>query len=205
MPSGYTAPIAAGITFEQFVWGCARAFGALVTMRDDPSDAPIPDRLEPEPYYAEKIAKVEAELYDIERMDPARAVVLAREEYDRAMASDRKRATERAELERKYRDMLDRVEAWKPPSPDHVGMRDFMLDQLRESIRFDCSHDYQEPKPPLEGRAYIAARAEKLRSDLDYYRKQHAEEVERIEKRNEWLRLLRESVPMPSKTGGAGR
>jgi hypothetical protein len=56
MPTGYTAPIADGMTFEQFALGCARAFGALVTMRDEPSDAPIPERLEPDtPFVAAPI------------------------------------------------------------------------------------------------------------------------------------------------------
>ena len=44
MPTGYTAGILEGETFEQYALQCAKAFGALVMMRDEPSDAPIPDQ-----------------------------------------------------------------------------------------------------------------------------------------------------------------
>jgi hypothetical protein len=36
MPTGYTAAIKDGISFEKFVWDCARGMGALVMMRDEP-------------------------------------------------------------------------------------------------------------------------------------------------------------------------
>ena len=42
MPTGYTAIIEddPNCTFEQYLMRCARAFGATVTMRDDPLDKP---------------------------------------------------------------------------------------------------------------------------------------------------------------------
>lgn len=49
MPTGYTAAVEDGtITeFDDFAWQCARAFGALIMMRDDPMSAPIPQKFEP--------------------------------------------------------------------------------------------------------------------------------------------------------------
>ena len=44
MPIGYTSKLHDGDQpFNEFIMSCARAFGALVTMRDDPNDAPIPE------------------------------------------------------------------------------------------------------------------------------------------------------------------
>lgn len=40
MPTGYTDAIKDGISFNQFILSCARAFGALITMRDEPSSVP---------------------------------------------------------------------------------------------------------------------------------------------------------------------
>lgn len=54
MPTGYTANVPDGITFEQFVWQCARGMGALVMMRDEPTGAPIPERFEPSDYNAKR-------------------------------------------------------------------------------------------------------------------------------------------------------
>lgn len=46
MPTGYTADLMEkGMEFKPFVLQCARAFGALITMRDDSLDAPSPKSL----------------------------------------------------------------------------------------------------------------------------------------------------------------
>jgi len=59
MPTGYTYPVVEGkITeFSDFALSCARAFGALITMRDDPHDTPIPETFEPSDYNAKKLAE----------------------------------------------------------------------------------------------------------------------------------------------------
>ncbi len=62
MPTGYTADIAKGITFQQYAWSCARAFGALVMMRDEPSDAPIPEAFTPSDYHVKALAEARAKL-----------------------------------------------------------------------------------------------------------------------------------------------
>lgn len=201
MPTGYTSVIAEGATFEQFAWTCARAFGALIEMRDDPMDKPIPDRFEPSPYYAEKIAKAEEELFDAERLTVADATRLARQEYDEALAGNERRRVESAQLETQYRDMIAKVRAWSPPSPDHVQLKEFMIEQLQQSIEHDC-FVYETPAPPLDGGVYIARKVERLRADLARYREHHAEEVERTNTRNEWIRLLRGSIP--GAVGAAG-
>ncbi len=51
MPTGYTDAVKDGITFDQFVLGCARGMGALVMMRDEPSGTPIPERFEPSRFF----------------------------------------------------------------------------------------------------------------------------------------------------------
>lgn len=52
MPTGYTAGVKDGTVtdFKAFVMQCARAFGALIDMRDDPSDVPIPKSFAPSSY-----------------------------------------------------------------------------------------------------------------------------------------------------------
>ncbi|VTR91619.1 unnamed protein product [Gemmata massiliana] len=47
--------------------------------------------------------------------------------------------------------MLEHVRAWEPPSTDHENLKQFMIDQLRESIDFDCRGEYREPLPALDG------------------------------------------------------
>ncbi len=53
MPTGYTQAIVdnPNLSFKSFVLQCSRAFGALVTMRDDDNNAPIPDEIKPDDYH----------------------------------------------------------------------------------------------------------------------------------------------------------
>ena len=62
MPTGYTAKIADGQTFEEFILSCARAFGALVEMRDEPADAPIPEEFKPSAYHTTQIGVARAKM-----------------------------------------------------------------------------------------------------------------------------------------------
>jgi hypothetical protein len=60
MPTGYTSKIATGemTSLRHFILTCARGMGALVHMRDEPSDAILPLRLEPDTsYHDDEIAR----------------------------------------------------------------------------------------------------------------------------------------------------
>jgi hypothetical protein len=199
MPTGYTADIAKGISFEEFVWNCARAFGALVLMRDDPQGAPIPERLEPSPYYAESVKKDEAELARLHSLTKEQANAECLAAYQRQMESYNQRRTERRELREKYLRMLAKVKEWTPPTPKHAGLREFMEKQITQSIEWDCSDKYDRPPICRSTEAWLADSIEKARQSLTRSQQSHAEEVERTESRNRWLAALRESVPYQEK------
>jgi len=196
MPTGYTADIAKDISFEQFVWNCARAFGALVLMRDDPADAPIPESFAPSTSYQKWAEEARTRLTALEAMIPSEVEIAAAAAHEMAMASWRKQTAASTELRNKYNAMLSRVVQWTPPTPDHAGLRDFMVQQIQESIRFDC-HDSPVPEC-LEPTAWHAGQLEHHRRMLARYEQGQAEEIERTEGRNRWLKALRESVPMPA-------
>jgi hypothetical protein len=197
MPTGYTAAIADGITFEQYALICARAFGALVTMRDEPSDATIPDRFEPHDYNQKKLESTHAELNRILAMSPAQVDVERDRDYAREMESYSKRMSRATSLRTKYENMLASVRAWEAPTPDHVEYKSFMEDQIVKSIDFDCdtSHDAVPEKKSADG--WLSIRLAELRRDIAYYENAHREEVVRTEKRNEWLKALRDSLSNP--------
>lgn len=89
MPTGYTASVQDGkITeFRDFAMQCARAFGATITMRDDPSDAPIPEAFEPENYNAKRLIEAQEEIARLNAMTDdekaAKEIREAREEERR--------------------------------------------------------------------------------------------------------------------------
>src|SRR6056297_1005549 len=64
MPTGYTHQIKDGISFEKYALGCARAFGATISMRDDPPDAEIPEKFDESDHHLEKIKEAQDNLND---------------------------------------------------------------------------------------------------------------------------------------------
>lgn len=200
MPTGYTALIIEGdgVSFEEFAWSCARPFGALVMMRDDGPGAKIPERFEPTPWHTEKIAEAKARLAAAEAMTDEQAETGAEAAYQEAVAYWTKANTETDQQRARYEEMLRRVIAWEPPTPDHVGMKDFMRTQIEESIRFDCDFGRETPVR-LSGADWRTREIELAQRDIAYHEKAHREEIERVEGRNAWLAALRSSVPMPEK------
>jgi hypothetical protein len=195
MPTGYTAAIADGITFEQFALGCARAFGALVLMRDDPADAPIPDEFQPSDYHTKALAAARAELLRIERL----TVPQARDELAAEWANTEKdrvrRLEEMADLRCKYERMLAAAKAWNAPTSEHEGMRKFMIEQIEESIRFDCGGNYYDtPAAKLELPDWLATKKANAKKDIDYHEREYAKEVERTNQRTAWVKALRASL-----------
>lgn len=194
MPTGYTADIAKGITFQQYALSCARAFGALVLMRDDPSDAPIPDRFEPSDYNVNALKAARERLATLDAMSFDQSAEASRAAYLEALGRHEERIAEATELRNKYNGMLAQVVKWEPPTPDHVNYKTFMLDQIRESIDFDCRTDYYAKPEPMTGAQWLAGEIEKARRDVVYHAEENRKEVERTESRNAWIKALRDSL-----------
>lgn len=198
MPTGYTSDIKDGISFEQFVWTCARGFGALVLMRDEPLGAPIPARFEPSPYYAESVTKAETALAKFRALTTEQASAECVAEHQAALQSWAQRCEEKKALREKYLRMLAKVKEWQPPTPEHVGLRDFMVQQLTDSMDWDCSTKYDTRPEAMTTEAWLAAVIQRAERDLERAKESLREEIERTEGRNQWLKALRESVPYPN-------
>lgn len=195
MPTGYTAAIADGISFENFVWSCARAFGALVTMRDDPTDAQVPEVFTPSPYYAESLEKARSELARLKAMTTREISAACAADFAWLEKRHGERIAEATELRNKYNAMLAKVVQWTPPTPDHAELQKFMADQIRQSIDFDCSTRYDVAPQQRDPQAWHAAALVEMQRSVAYHENAAREEQERVAKRNAWIKALRESVP----------
>lgn len=199
MPTGYTADIAKGISFEEYVWSCARAFGACVSMRDDPADAPIPERFEPSDYHVNKLAELRAERYRIVCLTNVQADEAAAAEYAAAEARYQERLSEMRTLRTKYLAMRAKAEAWTPPSEAHEEFRRFMVKQIDSSIDGDCCEKYMERPVLKNGSTWRAEKFKSIDRDIQYHHDENAKEIARTETRNVWLLALRASVPPPAR------
>lgn len=195
MPTGYTQIIneKPDTTFGQFALRCARAMGALVMMRDEPTDTAIPEDVSySSGYHAKAIQQAADDLVKYNAMDEEDCELAAEKEYKLGLRAYREALLEKQTQARNYGAMLGQVLAWKPPTAEHKGMKEFMEKQLRESIEFDC---YTPTKPvKLTGAEWKQAKIDAAIHSLDYSTKSQREEDERNKSRNEWVKALRENL-----------
>ncbi len=203
MPTGYTAIIEEkdDLTFEEFALRCARNFGALITMRDDPMDAEVPDQFAIDDYHSRNLEDKAKKMLDIKSMTHAeieRQVETKawydKKQYDEALVEYQKHAAA-------YIRMRVKVEAWKPPSGDHTNMKKFMLEQIDISMPTHpdkyLAKAPEDPKDALVGldhEAWRKVQMDAVLGDMEYHQEKHKLEIERTKERNEWLKKLKASI-----------
>jgi hypothetical protein len=196
MPTGYTEVISRNpsITFEQFALRCARAFGALITLRDESIEAPLPQKIEVEDYHLKKVSEAKKWLAKVAEMEDDELERHAAAAFEKADTEWRKSEADRKALGERYKAMIKKTMAWKPPTSEHFGLKQFMLQQLQESLEWDAK-SYPELRPKrLSGAEWLSEEMAKAQRDIDYHSKEYAAEVKRASQRNEWLQQLRASL-----------
>ena len=201
MPTGYTAGVQDGTVtdFSEFALQCARNFGALVTMRDDPWSTPIPERFEASEYARTAVVEAQQKLDEFHKLTVKGVEALQFAERETAIARRAEAERKRAEERERYETMLTQVQAWVPPTDDHEGLARFMREQLEESIRFDCGPigSWYDPPPLLPVAEFREQRIAELHAEVERAERHLAEEVERAAGRTEWVRQLRDSLEGP--------
>jgi hypothetical protein len=197
MPTGYTSDISKGISFKKFALTCARAFGALYSMRDEPMDADIPVKFEVEKFYYDWVEDGKRDVLRIESMTEKECRVAAKADYDKEIRYRENAIAEANALRMKYEIMLAEAYSWIPPSRDHMELKDFMIKQIKESIEWDCSTEYYEKDVPSlkpwdqwQREALIAARR-----SLANHEESLNKAITSAESRTKWVRQLIDSLP----------
>lgn len=197
MPTAYTSFVAdnENYTFPEFAMLCAREFGALASMRDEPLDTPVPERFEPNDFYKKQYEAAKAE-YDAFIANPPteeelskeydKYVTLEKDTYDKVIADKRERRG-------RYERMLTKALKWQPPTPEHQALRRFMIQQLQESIEFDCA-EYDLALPDREQYVSYRMNPEVYRGTRDRNHARWKSEIERVAKVNRWIKDLRDSL-----------
>lgn len=198
MPTGYTAGVADGTVteFKEYAMSCARAFGACISMRDDPHDAEIPEKFEPSSYHADAIERAESDLKILLDATQAELNAAAKLKYTVDLNHNQNAIAERQKQRERYEEMLAKAKAYEPPSDDHADFAEFMVSQLTQSIEFDCSTSYYEENMPkqLTAAEFRLKEMNRLEDSIEYHKREYVKEVQRTEKRNKWIQLLRESL-----------
>lgn len=194
MPTGYTEQIYEGkeVSFPQFALRCARAFGALVEMRDQALDAAIPDAFAARTWHRDEHEKAVDRLTQALSWTTQEAADEALHDFE--AAADRvaeSNAKSHTRWER-YQRMLNEVYRWNPPSKDHEELKKFMIKQLTESMDHDCY--IMELPVRLSGPAYRERAIQQAQKDIAFHRKYDEEEASRAKERAKWVHMLKESL-----------
>jgi len=178
------------VTLRDFVLRCAHAFGPVAHQRDEGLDSPL-RAPEMDPDVAKDLTRAEARLREAEGMTLAQAEVLAEAQFAAAKKWAQEIEWSRAATGSRYRAMLAKVEAWNPPTPDHQGLKDFMVEQIRGSMS-----DYVPPDPlRVSAEAWLAAAVESASEDVTRLRVRLAKEEKNVAFAKAWIEALVASVP----------
>ena len=196
MPTGYTAKLMEeGQTFQEFIMGCARAFGALIEMRDEPSNATIPDKFEPSGFYAKRLIESTEKLAWLQSMTPSEQESFGQSEKNATIKREWAWLEKARAEDGRLKNMAAQVREWIPPTPGHQELKNFMLQQIDVSKNgldyIKTSIANAEKKPAIE---YYTDAVSAEAMSIERATKEGAEEIERANSRTEWVKQLRESI-----------
>ena len=203
MPTGYTSQIADGVSFRQFALSCARNFGAAIALRDEDSGVlPNPENVKfnsGNNYHEEQLTKAIAE--------KARLLSLTKDELcadflkwrENTIKESEKTISQKRELRQKYEKMYEKVSNWSPPTGEHFNMKDFMLEQIADSIEFDCDEKYYHERiaeaENTHQADYFWERIESLEHNIEYHFTHRCEDDNQDNERSQWIKDLIDSLP----------
>lgn len=199
MPTGYTAGIIDGTTetFQDFAKQCMRAFGATIHMRDESMNKEYEPRT-PSDYHIKALAKAKEKLKQAEIFTDAELIEMRTKELEESkkhhLESIAKTKVTRAKLE----EFLSKAIEFKVPTPEHEGLKNFMVEQLKSTIDFDGKTDYHDKALPeiemelknIDANQIRFSLIESAKYDISYHLKEHKAELKRCSESNAWVESL---------------
>lgn len=197
MPTGYTSIIEDhdDVTFEQYLWRCARAFGAFILQRDSDLDAKVPLERAPDDYYEKNARECRERLRVVEEMsleDAAREMAAANEQ---ALRFHEEAEEHRKKTCAQYDRMRAKVLAWRPPTPDHARLKKFMLEQLDTSWPDYLREPSESPKLETDPATWHQKEMTSAKEALAGAEERAAQEIERCREATAWIQALNAQTP----------
>ncbi len=195
MPTAYTAPVATGevTTAKDFILSCARNF--VHHLRDEPPSSSLKYAVA-STIYSDKKEQAANEIVRLTNLSPAEKHREAESDYSGRVERKEARRARNQMQSHAYERMAAKVNAWEAPSPDHVALKNFCLAQLASSKEWDCSGDDSAkiPDKAESGESYVWRRISELSKDIEFWTKQHEDEVRRVAQANAWIAALEDSL-----------
>ena len=199
MPTGYTAGIIDGKTetFQDFAKQCMRAFGATRHMRDESMDKEYEPRT-PSDYHTKALEKAKEKLKQAETFTDAELIEMRTKELEESKKYHLESIAKTKILRAKLEEFLAKSIEFKAPTPDHEGLRKFMIEQLQSTIDFDGKTDYDDEALSQIEMELKNINANQIRftliadanKDIAYHLKEHKAELKQCADSNAWVETL---------------
>ena len=199
MPTGYTAGIIDGttVTFPYFAKQCMRAFGATIHMRDENMDKEYEPKT-PSDYHVKALVKAKEMLKQAETFTDAELIEMRTKELEESILYHTERIAKTKIANAKLEEFLTKAIEFKAPTPEHEGLKKFMVEQLQSTIDFDGKTDYHDRSlaevemelKNIDANQIRFSLIEKANKDISYHLKEHKAELKRCSESNAWVESL---------------
>lgn len=203
MPTGYTFGLVDGSikTFPEFAKLCMRAFGATIHMRDESMDIEYIPRT-PGTYHVEQLEAAKNKLALANSMTDQEIVDLKKKKLTDRKDYLSKKISESKDLAVVLNNMLEKANRYEPPTPDHKGVKDFMVQQITDTIKHNADTSYYDKELAIVERELKRITAANVRNemiadaelDISYHTKELAEENARCDNSNKWVKQFVDSL-----------
>jgi hypothetical protein len=181
------------LSFEEFVLLWARSDPHLLTTRyEENQHIPLPRRIDVDEEALLQLRQAEAELAKIERWSDEMAAEEAARWYNGAYAEAEDRQMKQSVHRLRLQEMCETVSAWRPPTPEHRGLKRVILKHLRKAIEeHEKWPELPWRKPPDVFKEHRLAAVRKAIEDL---RARYELSIENSMRASKWLIELRASL-----------
>lgn len=173
--------------FSDFALQCARAFGAFIHMRDDSGSAKLRYDTDNSSYHHEELAENLKKLAFFKTASNEELNARQNSEIEENYKRNCEYYKRYLEEDNRYRAMTEKVMTWNPPTSDHNGLKDFMIEQLRISMN--------NPKEPIRDvpksvDKYRDFKIKWYQNEVEYHTKEIGKQNNNVVSRNEWIDQL---------------
>jgi len=143
--------------------------------------------------YQEKIQRLSEELAEAHQWTLEEAEAKAKSDYDEDVAYYKQREEEDLIILERCEIMLQEVQNWEPPSPDHKELKEVMIKDLSREVTRLSSKEYT-PIPLRSGEEYKELVIKGCSSMLSSYIKTLEKEAGEVAAHNQWIDYLYQSL-----------
>jgi DNA repair ATPase RecN len=203
MPTGYTVGILDGKikTFQEFAKLCMRNFGATIHMRDESLDNEYESRV-PSDYNLKKIKELRNTIKEMESLTDEQLIKERKKELLKKIKRTNELIFKITKDKELLQSMLYSAVKYIPPTKEHVRIKEFMIEQLESTIRFDGDVDYNiaelsRMETELKNINPDIIRLNEIKdakNSLEYHLKEYNNEIRACSESNAWVDTFLKSL-----------